>query len=364
MNSRIIFTVINDLTYDQRMHRICTSMANDGYDVLLVGRKLRSSVPLQREQFSQKRLSLFFSRGKLFYIEYNIRLFFFLLFKKFNIVCGVDLDTILPCYFISKIKSKKCVYDAHEIFSETPEVVRRKFVKGIWKSIEKFSVKRIQNCYTVSQSLADYFRKNYGRKFEVIKNFPVKIHNQISSPANELGFVLYQGALNEGRGLEQMIDAMQDISLRFVLAGEGDLSDSLRKKVKQLHLEHKIEFTGMKTSSELQKLTAQSFIGINLLENNSLSYYYSLANKFFDYVHAGVPQITMNFPEYKNMNAEFEVALLIDDLKTETIVSAVNRLLQQKDFYFRLRKNCFRAREAWNWQKEEPKLLSFYRQLK
>src|ERR1700704_1922409 len=95
---RIIFTVINDLTYDQRMHRICNSLADAGYDVLLVGRKLSSSTPLKQEKFQQRRLKLHFTRGKLFYIEYNIRLFFFLLFKKFDIICGIDLDTILPCY--------------------------------------------------------------------------------------------------------------------------------------------------------------------------------------------------------------------------------------------------------------------------
>src|ERR1043165_6168432 len=129
---RIIFTVVNDLTYDQRMHRICNSLVNDGYDVLLIGRKLsrrgpfgKSSIPLQQEKFKQQRLNVFFSRGKLFYLEYNICLFFVLLFKRFDIVCGIDLDTILPCYFISKIKNKKCVYDAHELFPEVPEVIRR-----------------------------------------------------------------------------------------------------------------------------------------------------------------------------------------------------------------------------------------------
>src|ERR1043165_7695645 len=125
----------------------------------------------------------------------------------------------------------------------------------------------------------------------------------------------------------------------------------------------KIIFTGKKEADELRELTKQSFIGINLLENKGLNYYYSLANKFFDYAQAGVPQITMNFPEYKKMNTEFEVAVLIDDLKTETLLSAIRKLMEEKDFYFRLRENCLSAREVWNWQNEEQKLLAFYRQL-
>src|SRR4249920_3872687 len=104
------------------MHRICSSLSKNGFDVLLVGRKLKSSIRLGTDNdyhgypYQQKRLQPLFTKGKLFYLEYNIRLFFWLLFKKFDIVCGVDLDTILPCYFVSRMKKKKCVYDAHEIF--------------------------------------------------------------------------------------------------------------------------------------------------------------------------------------------------------------------------------------------------------
>lgn len=363
--ARIIFTVINDLTYDQRMHRICNSLANDGYDVLLVGRKLKSSITLRQENFRQQRLKLIFSQGKFFYLEYNIRLFFFLLFKKFDIVCGIDLDTILPCYFISRIKSKKCVYDAHELFPEVPEVIRRPSIQKMWRRVEKFSVLRILNCYTVSNGLADYFKKNYGREFEVIRNMPVKDDAAIKKESDfSSRIILYQGALNEGRGVEAMIEAMKTLDCKLTLAGEGDLSTLLRKKVTQLNLSEKVVFVGKKNTAELHDLAKQSLIGINLLENKGLNYYYSLANKFFDYVQAGLPQISMNFPEYKTMNREFEVALLIDDLKTETIVNAVNKLLQEPDVYRKLRNNCVQARETWNWQNEEKKLRSLYRTLK
>jgi len=370
--SRIIFTVINDLTYDQRMHRICNSLTDAGYEVLLVGRKLKSSVPLQQERFQQRRMNLIFSKGKFFYIGYNIRLFFFLLFEKFDIVCGIDLDTILPCYFISKIKNKKCVYDAHELFPEVPEVIRRPSIQKMWRRIEKFSVLRIRSCYTVSNGLADYFNEQYGRKFEVVRNMPVKDDNALSVRSGDekkgvdssLPVILYQGALNEGRGVEAMIDAMPHLDCKLILAGEGDLSSLLRKKVSQLNLQQKVIFVGKKNAQELHELAQQSFIGINLLENKGLNYYYSLANKFFDYVHASLPQITMSFPEYKTMNQEFGVALLIDDLAADTLINAVNKLLRDRDFYIRLRDNCLLARNAWNWQNEEKKLIAIYHALK
>lgn len=363
--SRIIFTVVNDLTYDQRMHRICRSLARAGHEVLLVGRTRKSSLPLEEESFRQLRLRPFFTKGKLFYAEYNIRLFFFLLFQKFDIVCGIDLDTILPCYVVSRLKRKKCAYDAHELFPEVPEVIHRAVIKKTWSAIEKFSVRNIIHCYTVSDGLAEYFEKKYGRKFEVIRNVPVLNEAKttyVRQQDDEL-FILYQGALNEGRGLEHLIEAMERIPVRLKLAGEGDLSFSLRQIVKEKQLGAQVEFTGNKKPDELKLLTEQSFISVNLLENRGLSYYYSLANKFFDAVHAGIPQITMNFPEYQKLNAIYEVALLVDDLETNTLANAILKLLHDKDCYFRLRENSLAARLDWNWQKEEQKLLSFYRQL-
>jgi hypothetical protein len=102
VSKKIIFTVTNDLNHDQRMIRICTALAAN-YDVHLIGRVLPHSKPIVNQSFTQHRLNVWFQKGKLFYAEYNIRLFFFLLKKQFDMVCGIDLDTILPCYLVSKI---------------------------------------------------------------------------------------------------------------------------------------------------------------------------------------------------------------------------------------------------------------------
>lgn len=156
---RLVFTVTNDLSYDQRMIRICSSLASTGYDVLLVGRKLKDSPELIRIGFHQKRLRCLSTKGKSFYIEYNLRLFFFLLFRKADLVCAVDLDTILPCYFVSRLKGIKRVYDAHELFCEMKEIVSRPFIYKIWKRIEQFAVPKFKHGYTVNQILSNEFKK-------------------------------------------------------------------------------------------------------------------------------------------------------------------------------------------------------------
>ncbi len=361
---KIIFTVINDLTYDQRMIRICKSLVNNNYEVLLVGRKLAKSKSLQSQPFQQKRLNCFFQKGKFFYLEYNLRLLFFLWKKKFDAVCAIDLDTILPAYYVSRWKGKKLVYDAHEYFTEVPEVIERPLVKNIWEWVGRKTIPTCAYCYTVGHSLAEVLKEKYGTHFEVIRNMPEmnELKKEISLPQKHI--ILYQGALNVGRGLEEILDAMTEIhEAELWLAGEGDLSNFLREKTIQLQIENKVKFLGYLLPEELRKITPQATIGINLLKNNSLNYYYSLANKTFDFVQAEVPGIHMNFPEYQKLIKEKEVGILIDDLKKETIVKTVNVLLQDTVFYKKLKDNCREARKTWTWEKEEMKLLKFYERI-
>lgn len=373
MSKKIIFTVTNDLTYDQRMQKICRSMVSLGYSVELVGRHLKSSLPLADEPFEQTRLRCYINKGKFFYIEYNLRLFFYLLFAKFDAACAIDLDTIVPVYYAGKLKGAKLAYDAHEYFTEVPEVIRRPKVQKVWQWVERTYVPKFDLIYTVSPSLAKLFTQHYKRQVNVIMNVPplkgevqeARAEGRVSDiqlPTSDI-FILYQGALNEGRGLEHLIEAMQYINCKLKLAGEGDLSDELRTIVKRLKLEDKVEFLGYVKPGALRAITADAFIGINLLENKGLSYYYSLSNKFFDYIHAGVPQVCIGFPEYSALNEKYNVALLTQNCNVQEIKAAIERLLTNSDLYGTLQKKCEVCSRELNWQAEEKKLGALYEQL-
>ena len=133
---RILISVTNDLTTDQRVEKACEVLSEIGYDVLLVGRKLKKSLPIQRN-YKTIRFRLLFNVGFLFYAEFNIRLFIFLLFTKKDLLFSNDVDTLLPNYIISKLQNKKLVFDSHELFSEIPELVHKKRVKNVWLFLEK-----------------------------------------------------------------------------------------------------------------------------------------------------------------------------------------------------------------------------------
>ena len=360
---RIIFTVTNDLNNDRRMHKICGSLFHAGYEVVLVGRKLDSSKPIEAKDFSQKRLVCIFEKGKLFYLEYNLRLFWHLLFAKTDIICAIDLDTIVACTLAGKIRHKKLVYDAHEYFTEVPELMHRPAVQNIWKWVEKTFVPQMDLCYTVSGSLADLYNNEYHKKFFVIRNVPVLRDAIKKTEPDQDKFILYQGALNKGRGLEFLIESMKQLPLKLYIAGEGDLSDILRKLVSDSGLKDKVIFLGMLSPQQLEELTPKAFLGYNLLENLGASYYYSLSNKFFDYIHACVPGLSNPFPEYVSINNQYYTGI-ITHLSVADIVLSIEKAIRDEPYYNNMVKNCVKAREIFNWQAEEKKLIEIYNDIR
>ncbi len=394
---KIVFTVTNDITYDQRMQRICTSVAETGFEVWLIGRKLSTSTPLPSFNFRTKRLSCFFNKGFAFYAEYNIRLFFFLLFSKSHCLCAIDLDTIVPVYFVSWLKNIKRVYDAHELFTEQKEIVTRLKVHKIWMSIEQFCVPKFKHGYTVNLFIKDELKRRYGVEYGIVRNMPLKVEgvgekvegrrekegrrsehleddrlqmidgelestNMISLTHNNQ-FLIYQGAVNEGRSFETLIPAMKQVNCTLLICGEGNFFEQTKQLIQQHQLEKKVILRGYVSPAELKQLTPQALFGLTLFEKTGLNQYYSLSNRFFDYIMAGIPQVCVGYPEYKAINDDHEVALLIDETDEQTIANGINRLINDTVLYKQLQQNSIQARTVLNWNNEAIKLKQFWKQL-
>ncbi len=358
----LTFTVINDLTYDQRMQRICSTLAHAGYNVLLIGRKLPSSLSLTRQPYKQKRLKCFFKKGKLMYLEFNLRLVFFLLIVSSDCYCAIDLDTILPNYFASKIKRKKRVYDAHELFTEQKEIVTRPAIYKLWLKVEKYAIPKFSNGYTVNNFIADEFKRRYGVQYAVLRNLP-KLSRLQPAPDKKNPFIIYQGAVNEGRSFETLIPAMRNVKAGLKIYGNGNFFDKALQLIKDHRLEDKVELKGLVAPAELQQITPTAFAAVMLFEDTGLNQYHSLANRFFDYIMAGVPQVCVAYPEYKTLNNKYGVACLINNIDAETIATALNNLLVYDVYYNGLQQNCLKAREELNWETEEKVLIDFYRKV-
>ena len=217
----------NDLTTDQRVYRTCDCFNEMGYDILLIGRHLKNSLEV-KNRYKTIRFHLIFNRGFLFYAEFNIRLFFKLLFTKKKLLYANDLDTLLPNFLVSKLNSCKLIYDSHEYFTEVPELITRPRIRSFWLKLESTLFPKLKNVITVNPKLAEIYSLKYKVPVTIVKNVPsLNLKNDIKpllSFPSDRKIILYQGALNMGRGLELMIDTMPYLKdCLFVLAGDGDI---------------------------------------------------------------------------------------------------------------------------------------------
>jgi len=358
----ILFAVTNDLVYDQRMQRICNSLANHGYQVMLMGRKRSNSADLKNVAWKQKRIRCLFNRSFLFYAAYNLRLFFFGLFHRFHIYAAVDFDTLLPLTLVAKFYKARLVLDAHEYFTEVPELEGRNFVKKTWDKIGSYAIPQTALRYTVSDSLAIELESLYGKPFHTIKNLPNSSKPERNTNSPDRHSIIYQGAVNKGRGLELLLDVLQEINARLIIAGDGDRMDEIKKMVNEKKLNNKVKFTGFVLPDELKKLTNQATIGYNVLDPVSKSYNLSLSNKFFAYMQAGIPSISNDFPEYRKIINEYNTGVVCEFEHT-SLKSALEKLINDENFYTKLKNNNIEASKKWQWKNEEPVLIKLFNEL-
>ncbi|MCB0516034.1 MAG: glycosyltransferase [Chitinophagales bacterium] len=360
----IALAVVNDLNYDQRMQRICTTLAKAGYEVTLLGRTLPNSKPLSAQLFRQKRFHYFVNKGKLFYLFHNLRLLLYYLRHRSDVYVANDLDTAPAAIIAAAFWQKKLVYDAHEYFSELPEVVHRPLVKKTWEWIEKWCIARTNACYTINDSYAQIFEEKYHKHFFIVRNATVLTDETPKMTIPSQKYILYQGAVNVGRGVEQMIEAMQYLpELTLIICGQGDVLENCKELTKSLGLENQVEFKGVVAPENLKHYTREAYLGFTFFTQDGHSYYYSLANRFFDYMHHAVPQLLVDFPEYRRINNEFEIGLMLPDISPKTIAEKVQYLWQNPEEYLTLKQNCLAARQKYNWQNEAKTLLQIYADL-
>lgn len=361
--SRIIVSVTNDLVTDQRVGKVCDTLLNEGFEILLIGRKLKNSLPLERV-YPTYRMQLFFTKGFAFYAEYNLRLFIKLLFIRKDILVANDLDSLLPNFLISKLFKKKLVYDSHELFTEVPELMTRPKVKNVWLKIERWIFPKLKNVTTVCESIATYYHKLYGVSVSVVRNVPLKKQllavGAFPFDTKNKKIIIYQGALNKGRGLELLIETMSLLAnWILVIVGDGDLADDLKTKVSTSMLVEKVFFMGKLMPDQLKKLTPLASVGVSIEEDIGLNYHYALPNKLFDYIHAKVPILVSDLPEMRRIVEDYTVGAVLRERNSFHLAKQLDEIVKQPKTAWHFDK----ASSELNWQKEEKQLLDIYRNL-
>jgi glycosyltransferase involved in cell wall biosynthesis len=364
----IVIAVTNDLVSDNRIHKIAMTLLNMGFTVTLAGRKFHSGRIKLSRPYKTRRFSLWFNKGPLFYANYNIKLFFYLLIKQFDVIVSNDLDTLTACFYASRIKQKPIVYDSHEYFTEVPELVSRPGVKRIWENIERSILPKLRYCYTVSQSIADIYNQKYGTSFRVVRNIPFKLNTlnndgYIPPFPTDKPVIIYQGAVNLGRGIEEAILAMHLVeNAILVIIGSGDLIDKCKELTTNEQLTDKVIFTGRITFEELRKLTGFAAIGLSVEKDFGLNYRYALPNKVFDYIQSEVPLLVSSLPEIKMIVEKYRVGLVIEETSPVAIANGIKEMLGDDALYLQWKQNCRAAKTELCWEIEEKTIIDIFNQ--
>jgi len=362
---RVYLSVINDLVVDQRLHRVATTLTEQGAEVILIGRRLPGSLEVKDRPYQTRRFRLLFRKGFLFYACYNVRLFCFLMFVKRGVLGSNDLDTLTANYLVSRIRRMPLVYDSHEYFTEVPELIDRPFVRKFWLRIERRLVPKLKFVSTVSQGVADEYNRLYNQNFIVIRNLPVTEDSESKRPdqlvCGPKRIIIYQGSLNPGRGIEHMIRAMVHLEkFVFQIFGDGPMLGYLKGLTEEVGVTDRVDFRGVVPFFDLRKHTRQASIGISLEENLGKNYYYSLPNKLFDYIHARVPVLASDLPEIRNIVESYKVGKISASNDPEKLAALVDEMLDEQEMRIEWKRNLKEAAGELCWEKERAKLTHLY----
>ena len=365
---KVILSVTNDLSTEQRVDKVCKTLIRMGFDPELVGRKKRNSLALSNRPYKTRRFKLLFEKGPLFYACYNTRLFFYLLFSKADLLVSNDLDTLLANYLISRIKGLDLVYDTHEYYTETPELVDRPRIQAIWKRIERWIFPNLKHVYTVNASIASLYKEAYGIEMKVVSNVPESKSVLSKRNRTSLGLpedkkiILLQGAgINIQRGAEEMVEAMQYIdNAVFLIVGDGDVLQNLKEMTSTLELESKVIFIPKQPLEKVWEYTEQADIGVTLDKDTNINYRYSLPNKLFDYIQAGVPILASPLVEIKTIIDKYDIGTTIDNHDPRHIADKVNEIFADTARLALWKENLTFASKELCWEKEEQTLIQIY----
>lgn len=362
---RVVVSVISDLATDQRVLRTCRLLKSMGLEVHLVGRLLPNSPALEELPCKATRLTLWFRKGPLFYLEFQWRLWRFLWRENPDIFYANDLDTLLPNRLLAYFRKKKIVYDSHEFFTGVPELQHAPIKRGIWTLLEKALLPGLRHCITVNQAIAKSYSTLYGNSWTVIRNIPESMPVSQKTDRRTLGlpehaFILVmQGAgINIDRGAEEAIAALKLLPEDFYLLimGGGDVFETLPQIASSMGVSRRLILKPRMPYSLMMEHTRNCNCGLSLDKPFSLNYQNSLPNKLFDYFHAGIPVLASSVPEVEKIVSAYGAGLIVNEVSAPKIADAIKCILDSPGLNKSLREGAMHAAQTYTWQNESQNL--------
>jgi glycosyltransferase involved in cell wall biosynthesis len=286
-----------------------------------------------------------------------------------------DLDTLLPNHLVARLRGKQLVYDTHEFYTEVPELVARSRVRAVWLAIERWIFPKLDHVMTVNRSIANAYTERYpqrkGEAITVVRNIPMKRELGPQPTRAELGLpegvklLVMQGAgINVDRGAEEAVLAMKDLPDHLLLViGGGDAWPVLERMVRGLGLEERVRLLGKMPYERMMAFTRHAHVGLTLDKDSNLNYRFSLPNKLFDYLHAGVPVLATDLPEVAAIVRQYDCGLVIPSPDPAIIAVAIQRMTADVHQHEPMRQRAIFAARSLDGEREVEVLKAFLARL-
>lgn len=303
--------------------------------------------------------------------------------KNYDFIWANDLPCLKPGVILKKKLGAKLVYDSHEIYNETLNQFFPENSKGIKRVLymstlnfmryfgvkaENRMVRKADICITVGKYVKDFLQNQFKiDDMKVLYNCP-HLHQDDKKVdfRAKLGFeekdmiLLYQGLMNQGRALPEMIQAQKHTNenIKFVLMGDGPIKLKLQGLVTELKLDNKVFFIDRVDSSVLLQYTRGADVGIVLQETEkNFSKKLGIANKFFEYIHAGIPFVATDAPENRLVYNKYKVCKLVNpNHDIIEIAKAIDDLFN--DDLMKYKEASKKAAAEYNWDNQEELIHS------
>jgi glycosyltransferase involved in cell wall biosynthesis len=264
---------------------------------------------------------------------------------------------------------KKClfIYDTHELETETQSSTGE--LKVFRQNLERKFIPIVDYIFVVTPSIEHWYRNAYNiDKITTVMNIPIKHSNVINKNIfrkkygldNQDTIFIYNGSLFEGRGIEILLEVFEKIGDKtnhIIFMGDGQLENLIldyEERNKNIHFHQAVE------PSKVIDYTSSADVGISLIENVCLSYYYCLPNKIFEYTISEIPLIVSNMLDMSNYVLENNIGIVAKNNSLYEVTKCIEILSRDKTLY---KDALLRTKEKYNWGNEEDKMIRVYKNL-
>lgn len=290
-----------------------------------------------------------------------------------DVVHANDANALVPALLSTVGTPARVVYDSHELWRHRNILRRNRWLAPyVEAAIEALGIRLVAGVITVSPSIAEWLQGTYSLRERptLVRNIPTA--RELPDPAQgrlrELAglgpddrVVSYVGGITTGRGLEETVDAMSllpdDTHLVLLGYGEQRYVDGLLARARTAGVGHRVHLAGSVPSHEVPQALADADVAVVFVRPICLSYLYSLPNKLFESIHAGLPIVAADLPDTAEVVRRYGVGEVFDASTPEDLAAAIRQVLADPTAY----RDAARAAAAeLTWEHEADQLVGLY----